>query len=665
MTFPQANTNLQIKTPFGADKMLLLRLHAEERISMPFRLDLELVSQESALDFTKILGEGVTIKIRLAAGKERFFHGIVTRFVQAGRAGGLTTYRAEVHPRLWLLGKTRDSRVFQKKKVPEIVKGILSDHGVTPVEDKLKGSYTAREYCVQYEESDLDFVSRLLEDEGIYYYFKHDDGKHTLVLGDDPSAHAPCPNLSTAKLRGEISPSMSLEDAVIECALEQQVVVGGYALSDYNFEMPSTSLLAKAEGKRPKPKMYEYPGAYAQKSAGEDRAKLRLEAEEALGSRLTGSSYVRMMSAGHTFKLAEHERPDANVEYVLVAVSHVATGQEYRNIFEAIPKATPFRPPRVTHRPVIHGGQTALVTGKSGEEIFTDKYGRIKVHFFWDRLGKKNEESSCWVRVAQGWAGKGWGAFFLPRVGQEVVVTFLGGDPDRPLVTGSVYNAEQTVPYPLPGEMTKSTVKTRSSKGGSEGNELRFEDKKDKEEVFLHAEKDQKFTVKHDFVTEVGNDLSTTVKKGKRTTTLEEGDDTLVVKKGNRAVKVEKGKETHTVKGDRKLTVDGAQSQETGGNWTGKVKGGYTLKVDGDLTIDCKGTVTIKAGQSLTLKSGTDLTCKAGTALTCKAGTDFKGESGTGLNIKAGTMLSVKASAMGSIDGGGMLTVKGGMVKIN
>lgn len=665
MAFTQANTILQITTPFGADKLLLTRMHAEERVSTPYRIDLEMVSAESALDFKKILGEGVTVKLLLAGGKARFFHGIVTRFVQTGRAGKLTSYRAEVHPKLWLLGKTRDSRIFQKKKVPEIVKGILSDHGVSPVEDKLKGSYTAREYCVQYEESDLDFISRLLEDEGIYYYFKHDDGKHTLVLGDDPSAHAPCPNLAKAKFRGEVSPALAEEDIVVECAVEQQVIVGSYALSDYNFEMPSTSLLAKVDGKSPKLKVYEYPGVYDQKSAGEDRAKLRLEAEEALETRAVGSSYVRVMSAGHTFKLTEHDRPDANVEYALVSVSHVVTGQEYVNTFEAIPKATPFRPPRVTPRPVIHGGQTALVVGKSGEEIFTDKYGRIKVHFFWDRLGKKNEESSCWVRVAQGWAGKGWGAVFLPRIGQEVVVSFLGGDPDRPLITGSVYNAEQTVPYALPGEMTKSTIMSRSSKKGSKGNELRFEDKKDSEEVFLHAEKDQLFTVKNDYVTEVGNDMTTTVKKGKRTATVEEGDETLTVKKGNRTVKVEKGDETHSVKGKRDLKVEGDQTQETKGDWSGKVKGGYTLKVDGDLTIDCKGSVTIKAGQSITIKSGTDLTCKAGTALTCKAGTDFKAESGTGMNLKAGTMLEAKASATGTIDGGGMLTVKGGMVKIN
>jgi type VI secretion system secreted protein VgrG len=428
----------------------------------------------------------------------------------------MTSYRAEVHPKLWLLGKTRESRIFQKKKVPEIIKGIFSDHGVTPVEDKLKGTYAKREYCVQYQESDLDFVARLMEDEGIHYFFKHEDGKHTLVLADDSTAHPPCPNLAKAIYRGDVAASLADEDVVSSLEIEEQVITGSYAQGDYNFEMPSTSLLAKVDGKDASLKVFEYPGNHAAKGEGEDRAKLRLEAEEALAHRIVGTSYCRAMTAGHTFTLAEHERGDVNTDYIVAHVAHAATGQEYTNSFEAALKKTPLRPARVTARPIIHGAQTALVTGKSGEEIWTDKYGRIKVQFHWDRLGKKDEQSSCWVRVSQSWAGKGWGAFFLPRIGQEVIVSFLGGDPDRPLITGSVYNAEQTVPYGLPGAQTQSTIKTRSSKEGSAGNELRFEDKKDSEEVLLHAEKDQNFTVKNDFTTKVDHDVKVTVKHDHR-----------------------------------------------------------------------------------------------------------------------------------------------------
>jgi type VI secretion system secreted protein VgrG len=655
---------LSVDTPFGKDALVLARMDGEERLSTPFRFDLDLVSKDASLDFKKILGQGVTVKIALSSGKDRVFHGIATRFVQAGRAGKLTAYRAELRPRLWVLSKTRDSRVFQAKTVPEIVKAVLSAHGVDPVVDKLKAKYEKREYCVQYQESALDFISRLLEDEGIFYYFQHAEGKHTLVLGDDPTAHAPCPELAKARYRGPVEESARDEDAITACEIEEQVTTTGYAVSDYNFEVPATSLLSKIDGEGGL-EVYEYPGNHAQKSAGEARAKLRLEAEEATASFLTGSSYCRGMSAGHAFTLADHERKSANTDYVVLSVTHAVTGTEYDNAFVAFPKKKPYRPPRLTPKPLIHGAQTAVVTGKSGEEIWTDKYGRIKVQFFWDRLGAKDDKSSCWVRVAQGWAGKGWGAFFLPRVGQEVVVTFLGGDPDRPLVTGSVYNAEQTVPYGLPGEQTKSTLKTRSSKQGSAGNELRFEDKKDAEEVFLHAEKDQKFTVKHDFATEVENDLTTTVKKGKRTTTLDEGDDTLVVKKGGRTVKVEKGDETHSVKGKRTVKVEGEEAHETKGAVKVEAKAGYTLKVTGDLTIDCSGSVVIKAGQSLTLKAGTEAKLEAGTALTCKSGTDLNAKAGTNLTTEAGISLTSKASASMTVDGGGMCTIKGGMVKIN
>jgi type VI secretion system secreted protein VgrG len=664
MTFTQANTYLQITTPFGPDAVLLTSFHAVERISSLFRFDLDLVSSQSALDSKKILGQSVTIKVKLAMGSERHFNGIATRFMQAGRTGKLTSYRAEVHPKLWLLGKTRDSRIFQDKSVPEIVKSLLSEHGIAPVEDSIKGAHPKRGYCVQYQESALDFIARLLEDEGIYYYFKHADGKHTLVLGDDAAAHAPCPHLAKAKYRGEVQTALADDDIITACEIDDHVIVGSYAVSDYDFEKPQTSLLAKVDGQEKSLAVFEYPGNHAAKGDGEDKAKLRLEAEESLSRRIHGSSYCRAMSAGHTFELTEHDRADANTQYVIHAVSHAITGQEYTNAFEALPKKTPFRPPRLTPKPVIHGAQTALVTGKSGEEIWTDKYGRIKVQFYWDRRGKKDENSSCWVRVAQGWAGKGWGAFFLPRIGQEVVVSFLGGDPDRPLVTGSVYNAEQTVPYALPGAQTKSTVKTRSSKGGSAGNELRFEDKKDSEEVFLHAEKDMNFTVKHNYTTKVDNDKTLTVKKN-RTATIEEGDEKLTVKKGKRVVEVKEGDESHSVKGKREVKVDGEEKHDTKGAFSHNAKSDYTLKVDGDLVIDVKGSITIKAGQALKLKAGTEAKMEAGTSLMNKAGTELTNKAGTSLTNDAGVSLTNKASASQTVDGGGMLTIKGGMVKIN
>jgi type VI secretion system secreted protein VgrG len=663
MAYPQANTILAITTPFGADAVLCVRFFGEERISGLFRFDLEMISPERSLDFDTIVGQGVTVKVKRADGKVRHFHGIVTRFLQAGRAGKQTSYRAEIHPKLWLLTKTRDSRIYQNKSVPDIVKAVLSEHGVTDVKDQLTGSYDPRDYCVQHQESAFNFVSRLLEDEGIYYYFEHTDGKHTLVLADDSANSPPCEDLAAVRYIGDSEATALPDDAVIECTLEQRVVVGRYAATDYNFEMPDTSLLVDADGKAGKPEVFEYPGGHKEKGPGESRAKVRIEAEEALKKRLSGRSVCRAFCPGHTFKMKEHERDDVNDDYVVRQVVHSATGQTYTNTFEGFPKSIPFRPPRLTPKPVVYGAQTAVVVGKSGEEIWTDEFGRIKVQFFWDRKGKKDDKSSCFIRVAQGWAGKGWGAFFLPRVGQEVIVSFLDGDPDRPLVTGSVYNASQTVPYALPDNQTKSTVLSRSSKEGSAGNEIRFEDKKDSEEIYVHAQKDMVFEVENDWTITVKHDESRTVKNDRKAK-IEEGNDSLEVTKGNRTIDVKKGNETHNVKGKRTLEIVDNEAHTNKGNFDHKVKGNYTLKIDGDLVIEAKN-ITIKAQQAVTMKAGMDFKTEAGMNMVHKAGMDLKLDGGMNVDAKGGVAFKAKGGAMASVEGGGMLTLKGGLVKIN
>jgi type VI secretion system secreted protein VgrG len=663
MAFSQENSILAVTTPFGADKLIVTRFHAEERLSALFRFDLEMVAMDRALDFTQIVGKGVTVKLTLSAKKFRYFHGIVGRFVQAGRAGKLTSYRAEVYPWFWLLTRTRDSRIFQEKSTPEIIEEIFGELGFSDFKNSLSGTYAKREYCVQYEESAWSFISRLMEDEGIYYFFKHEDGKHTLVLGDDIAQSPPCPDFPGAKYTGSVA-SGADERSVVDCTLEKRVVPGSFAMSDYNFETPSTSLLATADGEGGKLKIFEFPGNYAQKSDGEARAKVRIEAEEAVATRLAGKSLCRAFSAGHTFKLSDYDRDDANIDYVLKSVVHASTHESYSNIFEAMPKDVPFRPARTTQKPVVPGAQTALVVGKSGEEIWTDKYGRIKVQFYWDRKGAKDEKSSCFIRVAQGWAGKGWGSLFLPRIGQEVIVSFLSGDPDRPLITGSVYNAEQTVPYALPDQQTKSTILTRSTKEGSKGNEIRFEDKKDSEELYIHAQKDMKLEVENDWTITVKNDKTVNV-KNKRSVTIEEGDESLTVSKGNRAVEVTKGNETYKVKGTRDVTVEGDETRVNKAAYTQKVTGDYTLKVTGNLLIDVTGTVTIKSGQDMTVKSGMALNTESGMDMTNKAGMNMTNKAAMQLVLDAGIKLSGKGGAAAEVEGGGMLTLKGGLVKIN
>jgi type VI secretion system secreted protein VgrG len=642
------NTPLLLDTPFGDGKLYLRSIHGEEQISGLFRYTLEMQSEDSALDFTKIVGKAVTVTIVLPGGAKVYRNGIVGRFTQAGGDARSTMYFAEVHPWLWLLTMNADCRIFQNKTVPEIIKAVFSDLGFTDITDSLTGSYSAREYCVQYMESSFDFVSRLMEESGIFYFFTHTASAHKLVLADDASAYTACEGVTSVKMRGTYS---TLEDemAVLECSLEQGVIVGQYKTTDYNFETPATGLLGKADGKDTKRSVYEYPGGHSTQADGETLAGKVLASMETRGRVLRGTSTCRAFQAGAKFKLEKHSRADINDNWALRHLSWRADQDTaYSSTFEALPAATVFRPARVTPKPRIAGVQTATVTGKAGEEIFTDKYGRIKVKFHWDQASAKDETTSCWIRVAQTWSGKQWGSFFLPRIGQEVVVTFLEGNPDRPLITGSVYNATQVVPYALPGEMTKSTIKSNSSKGGGGFNEFRFEDKKDSEEVYLHAQKDMNV--------EVLNDQTYTITKN-RTATIKEKNDSLVVDKGDRSIKVNTGKETHEVKGTRELTVTGNETHTNKADYDGKVTGNFTLKVSGNITIEASGSVSIKAGMSLTSKAGTDLLNQAGTSLTNKAGTTMENN--------AGISLTNKAAASQMVDGGGMLTLKGGLVKIN
>jgi type VI secretion system secreted protein VgrG len=688
MAFQQTERYFSIATPLGADKLLLRSFYGEELLSGLFHFSLEMDSEDPSLDFTRLVGKAVTITVKLADGGQRYLNGVVGRFVQAGRDLRFARYRAEVYPWLWLLTLGRDCRIFQQKSVPDIVSQVFSDLGMSDYKNSLVGSYPPREYCVQYNETHFDFVSRLLEEEGISYFFEHADGKHTLVLADDPSALATCSGAETVKY-GTYEQWVQ-QTIVPQCSLEENVIAGAVALDDFSFETPSTDFIVEAAstaaqngGKR---RLYEYPGGFLKKDAGEGLTTVRIEEQEAPLRLLRGDSYTPAFTAGGRFTLAEHYRDDVNAEYALVRVAHRGEGESYVNSFDAIPAAVKYRPPRTTKKPRIAGAQTAIVVGKSGEEIWTDKYGRVKVQFHWDQVGKNDENSSCWIRVAHGWAGKGWGQISLPRIGQEVVVSFEEGDPDRPLITGRVYNAEQTVPYALPDEGTKSTIKSDTSKGGGGYNELRFEDKKDSEEVYFQAEKDFNRVVKNNDTLKVGfqkkdaGDQTIDVYND-RTVTIEEGSDSLTVKKGDRTIKVETGKESHEVKDTRTLTITGAETHDDKDDFDHNVDKDYTLKVKGNLLIDVTGDVTIKAGKSLTIQSGqamtqkagtsllaqagADLTNKAGTSLTNQSGTDLTNKAGTSLTNDAGISLTSKASSSQTVDGGGMLTLKGGVVKIN
>ena len=538
---------------------------------------------------------------------------------------------------------------------------------------------------MQYNETAFAFVSRLLESAGIFYFFTHEDGKHTLVLGDDSSAFADCAGAATVQYGGY--GNWKQQNVVSGCTVEEMVIPGKYAVDDFGFETPSTDLMGSSDStvatNGSKRRLYEYPGGFTKKDAAEGLSKLRLEEHEAPQKSLRGESFAPAFTAGGKTTLEKHYRDDVNAAYVLLRVSHAGTNDEYTNSFEAFPATLAYRPPRVTRKPAIAGTQTAIVVGKSGEEIWTDKYGRVKVQFHWDQLGKNDENSSCWIRVAHGWAGKSWGQMFLPRIGQEVVVTFLDGDPDRPLITGSVYNAEQTVPYTLPADQTKSTIKSNVSKGGDGFNEIRFEDKKDSEEIFVQAQKDANVTIKNNETRKVGFD-----KKDKgnqtvdiyqdRTVTLDQGNDKLQVKKGNRTLLVDTGNDTYTVAGTRDLKVTKKETHTNEDEFEQKVTKNYTLKIDGDLAITVTGKVTFKSTGDMLLQSTGKLDAKAtgdlsttGMNITNKATTDLKNEAmnvtnKASLNLNnEGAMVASKASGMHSVEASGILTVKGSLVKIN
>ena len=420
--FPSTQTALPVKitTPLADDVLLVHSVEGEESISHLFSYRVALYSTNAAVDFTLIVGKTVTVSIALSSGGARYINGVVGRFSQAGSDARYVSYIADVRPSLWLLTMSADCRIFQNMTVPDIIRQVFSGLGFSAFKDSLTATYTARNYCVQYRETAFAFVSRLMEEEGIFYFFTHDSSSHTMVLADDTSSWGTCTGLSAARYGGRQG-DLDADDVITNCSVEQAVTTGQYQTDDYNFLTPATDLLATASGSDTSRSVYDYPGLYTAQGDGETITSKRLASFEIDGSRIVGAGLCRSFVAGAKFTLAGHYRADANTDYVIRGLSLRANQESYSNTFEGFIATTTFRPPLATPRPFIAGTQTAVVVGKSGEEIWTDQYGRIAVQFHWDRVGQNNEKSSCWIRVSQGWAGKSWGTIFLPRVGQEVV----------------------------------------------------------------------------------------------------------------------------------------------------------------------------------------------------------------------------------------------------
>jgi type VI secretion system secreted protein VgrG len=599
MSLTQTNRQIGIDTPLGEDVLLLRSFQGHEAVSRLFTFDLDLVSEDLSVNYDDMVGKAVTVRLGLSDGSLRYWNGFVSRFIQAGRDSNVAVYQATIVPWLWFLDQTTDCRIFQNKTAPEIIKQIFQENSYNDVLLRLYGDFVKRDYCVQYRESDFNFVSRLMEEEGIFYFFEHEDGKHTLILGNDPAAHKECPKQPSARYEGTAG-GWQDDDVILQWLQEQELRPSIYTTMDYNFETPSTSLLSSVNGKG-KWEVYDFPGEYAKRADGDKLVRVRLQEQQVSQSVARGMSDCRAFSVGYKFKLTDHYRDDLNQEYVLTSLRHSARHNvgyisgasdfaepAYENSFECIPAKTPLRPERRTPVPVVQGCQTAVIVGPGGEEIFTDQYGRVKVQFHWDREGKKNENSSCWVRVSYPWAGKGWGGIQVPRIGQEVIVDFLEGDPDRPLITGRTYNAGQMPPWSLPGKMMVSGYKSNSTKGGGGYNELSFDDTKGTELINIHAQYDQQKKVENDERVDIVRDRTEHVGRDERITI--DHDRTEEVKHDEK-IRIGNDK-TEVVVQDRRLEVERDKSESVGRNKTVVVRADHDETVDGSMSVSVKNNLS-------------------------------------------------------------------------
>ncbi|EKK5199878.1 type VI secretion system Vgr family protein [Cronobacter sakazakii] len=592
----------RITVQLPVEGLLFWKLSGREALSEPFMFTLTLLSTDARADRSALLGQPVTVTIPTQAlMTPRYLNGKVTRVaVSAVELSGTryAAYELTVEPDLWPMQRDRNLRIFQGQTVPQIVKTLLGESRVN-MEERLSGSYRVWEYCVQYQESSLDFISRLLELEGIAYHFRHEQDRHTLILTDAPGQYEPFPGYETIPYHVTPSGGSTDEEGISQWALEDSVTPGIYSLDDYDFRKPNAWLFqARQNPLSPQPgsiDVYDWPGRFVEHGHGEFYARIRQERWQVEHRQTQGTATALGIAPGHTFVLRNAPFFGDNGEY-LTTIAHYrfeenryASGPDSNTLheirFEVIPADVPYRPAQKTPWPRTYGPQTAKVVGPQGESIWTDKYGRVKVKFHWDRLGKGDDTSSSWVRVSSAWAGQGFGGVQIPRVGDEVVVDFINGDPDRPLITGRVYNEASMPPWALPAAATQMGFLSRSKDGSPDNaNALRFEDKAGEEQVWLHAEKNMDTEIENDETHSVGSNRTktiganetTTVKKNRTETVVE--NETITVHQ-NRTETVD-GNETITIHSNRTETVDQNEDVRIGQNQSVTVNGAQTLRVD-------------------------------------------------------------------------------------
>ena len=625
---------------------------AQEDISSPFEYQLIASSSDPSISANDLLGTPAAVSMLVGPKARRWFHGIVTSFGFEGGEGRSFSYRLTVRPALWLLTRAADMRIFQSKTAVEIVKQVFASYNANVV-DQLSASYAPRDYCVQYRETDFNFVSRLLEEEGIFYYFRHSEDKHEMVLADASSVHDTVPGFGNIDYQGS-DKALPGQTAIKQWQMRHEIQTGKMTLRDFNFEKPATDLTSATAGSNrshrdSEHEVYDYPGLYAAKADGDAIAKIRIEEAESRFGLFVGQGDTPGLVTGTRFKLTKHPRADQNAEYIVrstkIDLQQAAyetsseSGATFSCSFNAQLYSEALRPARTTRKPSVAGPQTALVVG-DGEagDIVTDVHGRVKVQFHWDRLGKKKSDSSCWVRVSSPSAGNGFGMISLPRLGQEVVVDFLEGDPDQPIITGRVYNAVQKPPYELPANATVSTIKSRSKQGAAaDFNELRFEDKAGSEYVWLHAQKDRFEFVEETLKSQIGKEEHRTVK-------------------ADRKEKVEGEYHLSIVK-DLKQKVDGKVNIASGKDMLLKSGGVFSLKTAQDITA--------QSGAAISFKSTGDLHLKIGANIGADGGQNVHIKAGMNVVIEAGMQISIKAGPSSIVLGPDGVSITGPMVKIN
>jgi len=694
------NRQLRMEGTYKAKDVFLKSARISEKLSTLTDTKIEFLAKDKKLELKEIVGSKITLLMKDEQDKDRKFIGWCISAEYIGLYQGYGHFIADVRPWFWFLTRANECRIFQDLTTVEIIEKIMGDHGFSDYEFKLSGSYKKRVYCVQYRETDFDFISRLMEEEGIYYFFTHENDNEILVMADGIQAHKPTPGGPEFEFQFREKQYRRKTDHIFDWNAVERVVSGKVTLADYDFESPradqkKSKVIAKGTHSHKDHEVYDYLGHYRTTKNGEAMARTRMEAKAAEHQRWRGVGNVRTMGAGQTMKLKGHPRVKDADEFLLVSAVHhlqIETDYEddetinqliddrlefdpdnkdtYRCIFEVMPKKEPFRAPLITPWPEIAGLQTAVVTGPSGEEIHTDKYGRIKVQFHWDREGEKDEKTSCWVRTVMPWTGKNWGMIAIPRIGQEVAIQFEEGDPDRPICTGMLYNSETMPPYTLPASATQSGIVTRSSKSGSKEtfNELLFEDKKGDELVRFQSEKDYKQIVKNDAEITIGlekkdkGDLTQTIHRHK-TETIKTGDKTCTVETGSeiRSIATDQTEDVgsnlvQNVGADRTRTVGANEEVTVASNLTETVGTNMSTTVGSDLTIDAGSDILETAGNSITIEAGTEILLKVG-------GSSIKIDN-VGVTIK-GKMIQVSGSAVTEVKGSTSLILKGGMTMIN